>query len=766
MRARWRDKYGSKPPSQQDPGSGLPVTSEPDFEDALDEAVALAGDDLFACNSSELPDHLREWELLSEADEKALFLGMATAHHVPPILPFGDSGGTAHLNIVDKSEPAASAGSVVFEHRAASAPAPVVSEALRLTEKKVLKFPWEKGRLGRIFGDVGRLEPKRPRLHAGSNNFVQMNLELSSGAKCEGTVTVEAGVYNPAVYVSVVKQMPGCSYAEERSSRRDHAIRQWWDLLRYDLKCSDPGRTATAEHGLLDVYKYGIEILDACFGLKSPNTLLKRLYAVKLFNQWLVREHGIFWLPLKESMVWAYLRNMREMKAPASRATSFLEAVRFCHFTMHTDGAAEVMDSLRVKGLASQLYICKKPWRPSDTLTVSEVEFLHECLVDPKRSDIDKVIVGHMLHLLYGRARHSDLLAVTHGFLDEEEAFLEVGAAVHKGARNMDTKAKLLPIVATAQGVRGGNWVKTYFQLRDRVGLTLPAEDPLPMLPAPGRVAGGWCERYLTSQELNRFIKQLFESSGRSFGSRKVTTHSFKATSLSWCAKHGVSGEHRAVLARHAGSVQGATVLYSRDIISAAMRSFVEVVGAIRSSLFHPDKTRSGMLTPAPATPAPLTPFVKVAANQSGASQVATLANAEVAHGDVDQEYSPGTPVEEAQVKLEVEWPDVNWDDAVIDVDAPGVLARPWDSDSESESDSTSSEEEDEQMPPLVPSELDQPNQMPPSSLRWFINAKTLVIHDRRDVTSFKCGRLIGPTYFAVPALNGLRCGKCFASAA
>ena len=559
--------------------------------------------------------------------------------------------------------------------------------------------------------------------------------------------------------------MPGCSYAEERLSRREHAIRQWWDLLRYDLKCSDPGRTAASEHGQADVYRYGLEILDACFGLKSPNTLLKRLYAVKLFNQWLMREHGVMWLPLKESLVWSYLRNMRDVKAPASRATSFLEAVRFCHYTMHTDGALDVMDSLRVKGLAAQLYICKKPWRPSDVLTVAEVEFLHECLLDPKRSDVDRVIVGHLLHLLYGRARHSDLLAVTHGFLDEEDTFLEVGAAVHKGARNMDTKAKLLPIVATAQGIRGGNWAKTYLQLRERLGLSLPQEDPLPMLPAPGRLAGGWCERYLTSQELNKFIANLFDSSGRSFGTRKVTTHSFKATSLSWCAKHGVSGENREVLARHSGATRSATVLYSRDIISAAMRCFVDVVSAIRDSLFHPDRTRSGMLTPVPATPMPATPVTFGVDRGKEGGPAVEVQHASVVEATADRGYSPGTPVEDVLMKMEPAWPEGDFGDGVIDVDAPQVLARPWDSDSEEESSSSETEDEAVQMPPLAPHESAPVEQRSATHAKWFINAKTLVIHDRRDAKTFKCGRPLGPTYFAVPALNGLRCGQCFVDA-
>ena len=46
---------------------------------------------------------------------------------------------------------------------------------------------------------------------------------------------------------------------------------------------------------------------------------------------------------------------------------------------LKVDGALE---NLRIKGLAAQLYANKKPWHPSDVLTVNEVEFLHHCFKD------------------------------------------------------------------------------------------------------------------------------------------------------------------------------------------------------------------------------------------------------------------------------------------------------------------------------------------------------------------------------------------------
>ena len=111
------------------------------------------------------------------------------------------------------------------------------------------------------------------------------------------------------------------------------------------------------------------------------------------------------------------------------------------------------------------------------------------------------------------------------------------------------------------------------------------------MLLAPKPGAVGWEDRYITSQELNAFLKRIFATGGRPIAGRKITTHSMKATGLSWCSKPGISQEHRAILARHATSVQGAAVLYSRDLLSSALRSFVRVLESIKGQTFDPDKS-------------------------------------------------------------------------------------------------------------------------------------------------------------------------------
>ena len=250
------------------------------------------------------------------------------------------------------------------------------------------------------------------------------------------------------------------------------------------------------------------------------------------------------------------------------------------------DGCEEVLASLRVRGLASQHYACKRPWKPADPLPVSDVQLLNRAMLDDRRSTVDRVLIGHLLHMVYARARFSDLLASVNCMLDDECVFLELEAAVHKGSRTAVTKAMLLPVVAPANWISEGCWAKDYLALREKGGLALPGAEPEPMLPAPERGGTGWQKRFLTSQEMNAFMKKLFEDGGVPLVGRRISTHSCKATCISWCAKHDVSPEHRAVLARHSTAAQGPTALYSRDLITAALRSLVAVLDAIKALTF------------------------------------------------------------------------------------------------------------------------------------------------------------------------------------
>ena len=673
--------------------------------------------------------------------------------------------GLGEVNFVDAGTGEASTGGA-FSHVGKAAPDAVVSEAIRLTNKKAVLFPWERGRMARIFGDQGRLEPKLPRLHASSNSFVRVDVEVREGLQCSTTIGVRPTRTDDALYSSVVKQVIGGSYLEERDAKRELAARAWWDLLRLDMTCSDPGRIALQETGILDMCRSGMETLDASLGVKSPNTVMKRFYAVKTFNTWVIRQSSKHWLPFEERAVWAYFKALKLEKAPATRATSLLEALRFCFFVFRVDGCEETLSSLRVRGLAAQLYATKRPWRPADPFTVSDVQFLHKAMLEEKRSMIDRVFIGHLIHMVYARARFSDLLAAVNCELDEEKMFLELQASVHKGSRTAVTKAMLLPVVAPAHGIANGCWAADYLALREKAGLTLPGSAPEPMLPAPVKGGIGWQRRFLTSQEMNAFMQRLFEDGGIDVGNRRLSTHSCKATCISWCAKHDVSPEHREILARHSKASQGPTALYSRDLITAALRSLVSVIEAIKKQHFFPDRSRSGIITPVPAPGAPLaaTPLPSTPLPAAVPEQTCEIAGA-VEHDVASVVPSPESPLMESPGSWnKVEWPEQELQDDASQTPEPPNLLEDW-QDNSSDSSYGSDSDSDVKVTWDRGSSAGASSQAPAyACVKWFINGKTLVIHERRNETLFKCGRVIGDSsYFPIARLTGLRCGKCFA---
>ncbi len=475
-------------------------------------------------------------------------------------------------------------------------PKTLALDKFRCTDKQQFKYPWERGSLKRIFGSSDLINKKRLAVQPSDHNPIKVSLEVGMQATVSASIDYVAVESSTALFSKVVKSMEQLDYKKERAKKRAKAVRDWWELISVDLSASAIGRKVLEEATVDDHYAYGLEVVDACFGLKSPQTL-QRLYALKSFSDWCTAAFDRVWLPLTEGNAWQYIRRLKLIEAPATKATTFLEAARFGWFIVGLDGGDEVQASLRARGLSSQLFSSKKPWKPADLLSTEEVLRIHQFLDNVHNNPIDRVMAGHLLHMLYVRARWSDLLSVKNAMVDAEETFFEMETRTHKGAKGA--------------GINGKNWVASYLSVRSEAGLELPDVEETHMLPAPS--SGGtnlWTARHLTSEEGANFLRDLLRVP-RS-GDRRISTHSMKSTAISWTSKFGLNFEARALLARHASSVSNPTAMYSRDLLSPVMRSFIGVIEQIHDGQFAPDKTRSGMITPrVPGGTAPSTPFVQ-----------------------------------------------------------------------------------------------------------------------------------------------------------
>ena len=468
---------------------------------------------------------------------------------------------------------------------------------LKSADMGQFKFPWEKGSLARVFMDEPAISVPVPKIQPGRNANFKMTLEVSEGAKTSPVINLDTKVRDANFFAGVVKSAADMSYKQERAKKRMEVIEEWWYLLATSISNSTVGVQVTAEASVSEAKEVGCRILDACFSLKSPGTLKKRLSGLKGFYTW-HRTHGEGnWLPMTERDAWLYVNFLKRTEAPATTASTFLESCRFAWFVLGVAGAGSIESSLRVKGMSAQLKTNKRAWCPAEVLKLTEVKRLHQVLHDDAHHVIDRIFAGHCLHLLYGRCRWSDMLAVQNGFVDDHEQFLELETKVHKSARSADAKAKLMPIVAPCVGVVDGTWAKTYLELRKKSGLDMPRSDAMHMLPAPADSSGTfWHGRYLTSEEGSEFLRAILDVPKKK--GRRIRSHSLKSTTISWTSKFGIPMEARTVLARYTTALQNPTVMYSRDLQTPVLREYVAMLAAIRSGGFLPDASRSGMVFP------------------------------------------------------------------------------------------------------------------------------------------------------------------------
>ena len=613
---------------------------------------------------------------------------------------------------------------------------------------KVFKFPWERGRLAKIFGDKPLVSVKTPQLKMGPNNCLRMGLSVSESGSLEAKPVFkqEDSASSHAIFLDVVKAIVDKSELEDRDAKRQKALEAWWKLLSHSLVSSSVGLKVTVEATADTVHSCALEILDATFAVKSAGTLFRRLYAIQAYEDWCVEHRSKHWIPVSEYDVWTYV-------APATKAGSLVEALRFSWYLLGVEGSNLAESSLRIKGVSSQMRSHKKPWRRADLLTVTEVKALHKILYDSARPLGDRVLAGHALHLLYNRSRWSDLLLVSGMYMDPEEHFLEVATKAHKGARSAEMKTKLLPIVAPAFGVDNKKLGRGLSGSSKRVQFVSASGWIRAMMSAPSNsTATCWSKRALTSEEGSGFLGRALQAPKTS--ERRISTHSLKSTVMSWASKYGLSEYTRAVLARHTSKAATATAVYSRDLLSPILRELNLVLAAIRNGSFNPDSTRSGMLTPGALPYLGGTPLPE--AGLPIATTPVPSGDKQLHERQQEAASSPGSDWSFAQRNAEdmrlfggasgyspSEGVQSGLEDALTDTTEENSQ--------QSTSSSECEDDEKEQHRDLLNRESD-----------YVINQHSLVVHLVRAQGILQCGRKLTPSYVKVYELNGIRCSRCF----
>ena len=510
----------------------------------------------------------------------------------------------------------------------------VSNSFLSSVEWTTLKFPWETGFMSQIFSDDPGPKP----------NF---SMPVSWASVPETSVLPRAepqaraqAVASVSVFAKHIKLTKNDSYWQQRDKTLKSAVDKWNFFLSLDTEASTVGRQIASDPHDAD------SIVTAVLGTKSPNTALKRINALLSFHRWACVNDIDLIIPFDEQVCWKYIQYLQYAKISASRATSFVQAVRFSHFVFQVQGALEVSTSRRICGSADiQLASKEQAMKQARPLSVDETKRLHQLASSEDLDVIDRCIVSHLLMMLYGRCRASDTFhveSINHD-TDTDSGYVDLTTRCHKGSKAAVTKTMLLPILIPVFGICTPSWVQSWWNARVLAGLPVQGVIKGALQPAPSRLAkGDWTCRPLSSYELSDLLRDYLECPDDS----SLSSHSLKSTVLSWAAKCEMPREYRRVLGRHSSSIKESDSVYARELSFAPVRAMERMFLLIRKSEFNPDAARSkffpgasepGAAPAFPPTPAfhasgaaPCTPAEKLVGQSSIAIRVSDHNKTEV----------------------------------------------------------------------------------------------------------------------------------------
>ena len=429
--------------------------------------------------------------------------------------------------------------------------------------------------MSEIFGSEMSLS--LPQCAGIGENFHSITAHLESDVAAENILET---LPHDAKKLGAVQSLKDVPYFENKAHKLELACGLWMDILSTDWSSSEVGAHLSASLLSDSAGLEAVEILRACFGVKSPSTLIKRANAFRQFISWHFKSdfgtlNNSQPLPLTEKAVWEYFQHLRDLR----------------------------LDNKRGYTVPSSF----GPSRQAPGLEIEHVKRLHAVLREGG-NDIDRLGAGCFLICIYSRARWSDVRYIDHVEITEGRfGSLTLFTVEHKTASVGLRREQFLPLIVPWEGIVNEDWIKTFMDVSQKCGLDLTRQPLGPLLPAP-KTTGQFCARPLTTGEAANWLRALLEGTK---DAQLFRSHSLKASLLIWAAKAGFDKETRAVLGHHASALQGSDVVYSRHLQTRALRKLSMLLRRVRVGLDIEDdqmKEFGIMQMPGVGTPAARTP--------------------------------------------------------------------------------------------------------------------------------------------------------------
>ena len=191
-------------------------------------------------------------------------------------------------------------------------------------------------------------------------------------------------------------------------------------------------------------------------------------------------------------------------------------------------------------------------------------------------------------------SRHSDMRRAIRIDIDAGSdfisGFVELTVQEPKQSRAARRKRLMLPVVAPLMGIGDRPWGSAWQAARKhwKLGHTGNID-----LAADGTLLPSCC---MSTSRASSWLRTLLSRDDRTNADSllSITTHSLKATLLSWSAKASMDTLERTILGYHSTGVSSSALSYSRDAMAGPLRSLQNLLRQVRMKKFNPDDTRSG----------------------------------------------------------------------------------------------------------------------------------------------------------------------------
>ena len=133
------------------------------------------------------------------------------------------------------------------------------------------------------------------------------------------------------------------------SNKRNSLLTSWERVMRWGLDASKVGRLMAREGS----YEEELEVLRLALFEKSNSTLAGRLAPLLAYTKcWKTKSENLEWPP-DEASAYRFLKIHAGPTMPASRASQFMEALRFLHHVLGFD-LQDALSSRRLTGYAEE----------------------------------------------------------------------------------------------------------------------------------------------------------------------------------------------------------------------------------------------------------------------------------------------------------------------------------------------------------------------------------------------------------------------------